>query len=129
VIKTNPRIVIAVITSLVDEIMLFILVLWVLPALGINVPLWLVIPLAVIFLASGTWTLLVVRKKPNLGFENQIGARGVAITDIEKKGLVKIGRENWTARTGGPKLERGSKIVVVEQNALILTVAPDKSES
>lgn len=123
--KTNPRIIIAVITSLIDEIVLLVLALWILPALGIKLPVWLVVSLAIIFIASGAWTLLVVRKKPNLGFENQIGVKAVAVTQINKKGLVRIGRQNWSARTEGPEILPGAKVVVVGQNSLILTVTPD----
>ena len=123
--KMNPRILVAIIASLIDEVALVVAVVWVLPRLGVEVPVWLVILLAILFLASGVWTLVVVKKRPNLGFENQIGVKALAVTRIRKKGLVRIGRENWAARTEGPEIEPGTNVVVVSQNALILTVVPD----
>jgi len=123
--KLNPRILVAIVASLIDEIVLVVAVVWILPSLGIAVPLWLVIILAILFLASGAWTLVVVRKRPNLGFENQLGVKALAVTRIGKKGLVRIGRENWAARTEGQEIEPGTRIVVVGQNALILMVLPD----
>jgi membrane protein implicated in regulation of membrane protease activity len=125
--RINPRLVIAVIASFLDEVLLVVAVLWVLPKLGVAVPLWLVVILAVVFLASGALTFVVVRKKPNLGFESQIGTKAIAVSKIGNKGLVRIGHENWAARTDGPAIEQGTPIVVVGQNALILLVVPDDS--
>jgi membrane-bound ClpP family serine protease len=125
--RINPRLIIAVITSLLDEVLLFVAVLWVLPRLGISVPIWLIIPLAVFFLASGALTFVVVRKRPNLGFENQIGVKGIAVTRIGKKGTMRIGHENWAARTEGPEIEQGKQVRVVGQAALILFVVSDDS--
>jgi membrane protein implicated in regulation of membrane protease activity len=127
--KLNPRIVVAIIAALLDELVLVVMVVWILPKFGITVPVWLVILLAVLFLFSGSWAFVVVKRKPSLGFENQIGVKGVTETVIgRKKGLVRIGRDNWAARTEGPDIEPGTRIVVTGQNALILNVMPDRSE-
>jgi membrane protein implicated in regulation of membrane protease activity len=127
--KINPRILIAIILSLFDEIILLVMVLWVLPGFGIKLPGWLVILLGIMFLASGALTFIVVKNRPNLGFENQIGVKAIAVTVIGKNnGLVRIGRDNWTVRTEGSEIPPGSKIVVTGQNALILTVARDESD-
>ncbi|APV45355.1 NfeD-like C-terminal, partner-binding [Dehalogenimonas formicexedens] len=124
--KLNPRIVVAIIASLLDELLLVVAVVWILPKFGITVPVWLVILLAVMFLFSGSWAFVVVKRKPNLGFENQIGLKGIAVTVIgKKKGLVRIGRQNWAARTDGRDIEPGIEVEVVGQNALILTVVPE----
>ena len=123
--KLNPRILVAIIASLIDEIVLVVMVVWVLPRLGVAVPVWLVILLAIMFLVAGAWTLVVVRKRPNLGFENQLGVKAEAVTRIGKKGLVRIGRENWAARTEEIEIEPGTQVVVVGQNALILSVVRD----
>ena len=123
--KLSPRTLVAIIASLIDEIVLVVMVVWVLPDLGIAVPIWLVILLAIMFLITGAWTLVVVRKRPNLGFENQLGVKAEAVTRIGKKGLIRIGRENWAARTEETEIEPGTQVVVVGQNALILSVVRD----
>jgi len=123
--RLNPRLAVAVAASLLDEILLVVAVLWILPLFGIHLPLWVVLILAVIFPATGALTFVIVRKKPNLGFENQIGVKGLALSRIGKKGTVRIGRENWAARTEGPVVEPGTPVVVIGQNALILSVVPD----
>lgn len=127
--RINPRIIIAIIASFLDELLLVVAVVWILPKFGISVPVWLVVLLAVLFLFSGAWAFVVVKRKPSLGFENQVGIKGIAGTIIgRKKGLVRIGRQNWSAQTGGPEIRPGCKVVVVSQNALILTVALDESD-
>ncbi|XUX00227.1 MAG: NfeD family protein [Dehalogenimonas sp.] len=121
--RINPRIIIAIIASFLDELLLVVAVVWILPKFGITMPVWLVVLLAVLFLFSGAWAFVVVKRIPSLGFENQVGVKGIAVSRIGKKqGMVRIGRDNWSARTEGFEIEPGCRVVVVSQNALILVV-------
>ncbi len=123
--KFNYRLAAVIWASLVDEAILLVLILWVLPLFGIKLPLVAIILLAGIFFGLGVLIYFFMSKKPTLGFESQIGVKGIAVTRIDRKGTVKIGRELWAVRSAGSTIDAGTSIVVVGQSFLILTVRPE----
>jgi membrane protein implicated in regulation of membrane protease activity len=120
--KFNFRLFALVLASLVDEAILFIIVLWLLPLVGIELPVWGIILLAAVFLGIGVAIYFLLSSKPTLGFENQIGMRGITETRIARKGTVRIGNELWSAATKGEAIEKDTPVVVISQKALFLIV-------
>jgi membrane-bound ClpP family serine protease len=123
--KINLRIILTILLSLVDDALVFAIVLIVLPRLGIAIPIWSIALLAVFFLANilmGFWGL---RKNPQQGFENMIGKSGVAVEPMGRKGTIRINGELWFAMTTGEdKIETGTEITVIDQSGLKLIVKP-----
>lgn len=107
--------------SLIDDIVIIVLAIWVMSLFGFKVP-WLVI--GILALVLGAWIFIGYRalaKNPTLGFENMVGKTGLAVEPIKRKGTVRIGHELWQA-AALDNIEQGIEIMVVKQSGLKLTV-------
>lgn len=67
------------------------------------------------------------RKKPTTGVEGMIGEHGVASTDIDNTGKVKVHGEIWSATSTEP-IKAGDSVVVKSVERMKLTVAPERDE-
>lgn len=117
-----------VVITILKEAALIVIVLWGLPQLGINVPLWGLIVLAI---ALATYSYISYRlckptivRKPTVAPETIIGSEGTVVTPLAPEGYVKIRGELWKALSTESKLEVGSEIVVVGVDRLRLLVTP-----
>lgn len=113
-------IVFAVVSLLDDAIILTLLILLV--SHFIEVPLWLIIPVGVVLVGWAVVSIVVIRKNPQLGFENMVGATGVTVGALSPKGTVRIGHELWAARADGEHIAAGIAVRVVGQSGLLLMV-------
>jgi membrane-bound ClpP family serine protease len=120
--RVNIKLILTIVASLADEVIILAIVILVLSQLGIEMPVWPIIVLALIFLMITLVAYRALRKNPQLGFESMIGQSGFAVEPIARKGTVRIHGELWFAMTNGEKIEAGAKIIVVEQTGLKLTV-------
>lgn len=120
----------SVIGTLIDELVLVAVVLWILPYFNINLPSWVLIAL-VIFLAAvdyfryrlGRMTFFL---PPRGHVEAMIGCEGVVTKPLDPVGYVKVQGVLWKAIYDKGTLEKGSAVVVVEVEGLKLHVAPKK---
>ena len=126
--RINIKLILTIIISLVDEAIIILVLFFVLSQFGIQMPIWLIITLALIFSVISFVIFRTLRKNPLLGFENMIGKSGMTISPLARKGTVKIGRELWHAETDGMNIEVGEEVTVVEQSGLKLTVIKKSSE-
>ena len=60
--------------------------------------------------------------KAKTGAEALIGAEGVAITDLDPNGEVRVLGEYWRAKTAKKTIKKGEKVVVVGKEGLVLIV-------
>ncbi len=126
------RLVFAIISSALEETALVIIVLWGLPQLDINIPLW---GLAIIMV---TWAAVSVhtfrkgtralKRDPLLGLPDMIGTRGRVVSSLAPEGLVRIRGELWVAKSAGDPVKTGRDIVVVEQERLKLVVNESRAK-
>ena len=120
----------AVVSSVFEQTALVIIVLWGLPRIGVQMPLWGSIVLLVFLMAAwGTWSVVIYRKgsqalrlKPVVGLSNMVGSRGEVVRSLTPEGLVKIRGELWVAEAESGEVNPGSEIVVVGQDRLKLVV-------
>ena len=128
--KINLKLIFTIIVSLADEAIILVIILLVLSQLGIEMPVWFIITLSLLFFLITLIVYRALRKNPQLGFENMIGHSGLAVSRIARKGTVKIRGELWQAVTNGENIEEGTEIVFIEQTGLKLTVnKKDQGES
>lgn len=126
-IVKNTRLIIAILTSLIDEALIIFVIIWGLPKLGIYLPLYITILIcvgfvfyAVIVYKAGTRALL---KHPVKGFTDLIGLEGkVAIPISKKAGTVLISGELWEARAETGEIEASARVTVIFQQGFILIV-------
>jgi membrane-bound ClpP family serine protease len=122
----NIRLTIAIVTSLIDEILIVVVILWVLPRFGIRIPWWglLLIVIAFVIYAVTTYILgsRILRKKPLAGLSDMLGMEGKAASQLSPDGFVKIGGELWDAKSQTGSIEAGARVVVVAQEGFKLIV-------
>jgi len=91
-----------------------------------QVSLWLIAVVAVILaLFFGLVVRAVVRAKRLAAPPGQValvGSSGVATSDLDPSGTVRVRQEEWTAVSIGGRIERGAEVRVVEVKGLKLVV-------
>ena len=124
--ERTPRLIFAIVTTVLQEAVIAAIVLWGLPEFDIY------IPLAVLVVIMVAWALNAVtffwigsralRRKPVSGLGSLIGDKGKVIRTLAPDGVVKIGDELWEARAAGGRIEPGEEVTVIEQDGLKLIV-------
>jgi len=116
----------ATITDLLEEAALVAVVLWLLPRLGINIPLW---GLILLMIALGAYSYMTYRlskkaldKKPIISPD--IGSKGRATTPLTPEGYVRISSERWKASSINSTIDTGGEVIVVGIEGMTLLVAP-----
>lgn len=128
----KPRLVIAIVSTIIEEVAIALAVLWGLPEIGINIPVWIVV---VIMIAWASYAVYTYRKGTValgvghiMGLPNMIGTRGKVITELNPEGMVKINGELWTARSTAGQIKPGIDIIVTDQKRLKLEVSEGISD-
>ena len=120
--KFNFRLLFMSVVSLLDDAIILALGIIILSRFGIHIPVWLIIFIALLFVGWILISYLVMRRNPQLGFENMIGASGITLNSLSPGGTIRIGHERWAAKVHGGNIETGVAVVVINQNGLLLTV-------
>jgi len=122
----SGRLIIAIVSTTLEEAALAVGVLWGLPKLGIHIPLWVLI---IVMLAWGTYTVTTyrmgsraLRKKPVNGLTAMVGSEGKVVSPLVPGGLVRIKGELWRAKSESGRIDTGEKVTVVGQDRLKLIV-------
>jgi membrane-bound serine protease (ClpP class) len=119
----------AIIGTVFEESLVFIVLYWILPVVGIVLPWWLI---AVILLASIGFSCFTyylgrsaLKKKIITGTEAIIGRTGRVISDINPEGYIRVRGEVWKA-TADEKLNIDDEVTVLSVKGFMLTVAGTK---
>lgn len=120
--RFNFRLLFVSAVSLLDDALILTIAIIILSRFGIHIPVWLIIFIAILFLGWTFISYLVMRRNPQLGFENMIGATGLTLDSLSPKGTIRIGHEQWAAKARGGNIGTGVAVVVISQNGLLLTV-------
>ncbi len=128
----NARLIIAIITSLIDEIVIIAIILWVLPLFGIHIPLWglALIVVALVIYAVGTFIIgsRILRKKPLAGLTDMVGTEGRTATSLSPRGFIRVEGELWEARAESGSIDSGVDVTVIAQDGLKLVVRERKKK-
>lgn len=129
----NIRLILAVISTLLEEIALVVIVLWGLPQLGIRLPLG---GLIALMAAWSAFSIFIYRmgsralnKKPINGLPAMVGCTGKVVSPLDREGLIKVRNELWVAKSLVGRIKTGEAVTVVGQDGLKLSVSrvnPDK---
>ena len=121
----TARLILAIISTLLEEAAIAVIVLLGLPRLEIYIPLPGLIAVMVLWLAYSVVTYRAgsraLRRKPVIDIP-VIGSKGKVVSPLTPEGLVRIKGELWVASSAGKKLDVGSEVIVVEQDGLKLVV-------
>jgi membrane protein implicated in regulation of membrane protease activity len=117
----------SIITTLLEEIALAAIVLWLLPVFGIVIPTW---GLALMMIAWGTYSYISYRlckkaldRKVTSPGEAMVGCLGKAKTCLDPNGIVQVSGELWKATTDSI-IESGEDVIVQGIEGLTLFVTP-----
>ena len=122
----SGRLVLAIISTLLEETALAVIVLLGLPHLGIRIPLAGLIALMVVWGAFSVTTYRMgsraLRKKPVVGLPDMVGSKGKVASPLTPEGLVRIKGELWVATSARKRINTGEEVTVVGQDGLKLVV-------
>jgi len=123
----TTRLILAILSSLLEEAALVAFVLWGLPQLGVEMPLAGLIALMAVL---GGYNVISYRigsraleMKPVSGLPDMVGTKGKAVSRPAPRGLVRIKGELWEATSSDGSIDVGNEIIVVGQDGLRLVVA------
>lgn len=121
------RLVLAIISTTLEEVVIVAIVLWGLPQINVNIPLW---GLIVVMVVWFTYSVTIfragsraLRRKQVIGLPNMPGSKGKVVSRLAPEGLVRIKGELWVAKSDSGEMELGEEIIVVEQDRLKLVVS------
>ena len=122
----NARLIVAIISTLLEETAMAVVVLFGLPQLDIEMPLAGLIILMVAWLAVSVVVYRIgsraLRQKPLDKLPDMVGSQCKVVSPLAPEGLISIKGELWIAKSAGAKTNLGDKVVVVEQDGLRLVV-------
>ena len=117
-------------TTLLEEAALVAVVLWLLPRVAINIPLW---GLIIMMIALGVYNYINYRlnkkalvKKPMISPD--IGSRGRTTTLISPKGYVRVNGELWQALSSST-IDAGEEIAIVGREGMTLLISPIEKDN
>lgn len=120
------RLIIAIITTALEEAAIAVVVLWLLPKIDVNLPLFVLIIIMVAWAGFAVFTYRLgsraLRRKPEGGLSDMLGMRGEVVKRLDPEGIIRIKGELWKAKSAGRKIETGEEVTVVGQRRLKLIV-------
>ena len=123
---TKGRLIIAIVTTFVDDILILLLLFYGLPYFGIHLPLILIIAIGLLWIVIAVFLYIkggrALQKKPLSGFTEMTGSHGKVILTINPEGMVKIKGELWSAKSDGEHIDKDEDIIVTGQDNLKLIV-------
>jgi membrane-bound ClpP family serine protease len=122
----SGRLILAVVSTILEETALAVIVLIGLPELGINLHVAVLVVLMVVWMAIAILNYQAgsraLKKSPVAGLGTMIGSRGKVVKPLQPEGLIKIGSEFWYAKSVDTGIENGSEVIVVGQDGKTLIV-------
>jgi membrane-bound ClpP family serine protease len=124
--EMSTRLILAILSSLLEEAALVAVVLWGLPQLGIHIPLAGLIALMAALAAYDVITYRVgsraLKIKPVAGLSDMVGSKGRVVSPLDPQGLVRIKGELWQSKSADRRIDTGEEVIVVRQDGLKLIV-------
>ena len=123
---TTARLIVAVVSTLIEEFAFYAVWRWLLPEFEIYLPLWVLVAVmvfwAVFAIGSFIFVTRVLRRRALVGLPTMVGMRGKVRSPISPEGQVMIKGELWTAKSIDGDMEAGEAVTVVGQDGLQLIV-------
>jgi membrane-bound serine protease (ClpP class) len=123
---TTTRLVLAVVSTSLEEAIIWALWRFLLPDAGVHLPVGALLGIMVAWGAFSIWlfifTTRALEKQPQVGLPSMIGAPGRVASRLSPSGQVRIRGELWNATSAEGDIEAGETIVVVGERGLKLVV-------
>ena len=123
---TRTRLIVAIISTILEEIAIVVIWRWGLPQMDIYLSEYVLIAVMVGWLAYSVFIFWFVtrslRRKLVIGLPTMVGSKGKAVSPLTPVGQVRIKGETWGAESIDRNIDTGEQIVVVEEDGLKLMV-------
>ena len=123
---TTARLIIADVSTLVEEFALYAIWRWLLPEFDIYVPMWVLVAVmiawAVFAVTNFIFATRVLRRQALVGLPTMVGMKGKARSLLNPEGQVMIKGERWGAKSIDGDVDVGEAVTVVGQDGLQLIV-------
>jgi membrane-bound ClpP family serine protease len=122
----TARLIIAIVTTALEEAAIAVIVLWLLPKVDVHLPIYALVLIMLAWAGFAVFTYQMgsraLRRKPEGGLSDMLGTRGEVVRSLDPEGMVRIRGELWKAKSAGRKIETGAIVTVVGQKGLKLIV-------
>ena len=122
----TARLIIAIVSTSLEEAALVVIWRWGLPQLGIQIPLAVLIGVMV---AWGAYAVIsfwfvtrTLRRAAIVGLPTMVGSKGKVVSPLAPEGQVKIKGELWGATSTEGNIEKDAEVTVVGEDGLKLIV-------
>lgn len=122
----NSRLILAILSTTLEETAMAIVVLIGLPEIGIHIP---VVVLVLLMIAWAVIAIVIYRSgsralqtKLTSGPEAMIGMKGEVVHPLDPEGFIKIGGELWRAMSPENNADIGEEVIIVKRKGMMLTV-------
>jgi len=116
----SGRLILAIISTMLEEAALVAVVLVGLPVLGIKIPIAGLIAIMVAWAAIAVISYRVgsraLERKPVAGLGTMVGSKGRVVKTLNPEGLIRIHAELWIAKSDGIDIAIGQDVAVVGQD-------------
>ena len=123
---TAARLVLAIVSTSLEEVAIVAIWRWLLPEFGIILPLSVLIGVMVAWAAFGTWlfifTTRTLKKQTVVGLPTMVGSKGKVASPLMPEGLVRIRGELWGATSDEGDIDENETVEVVGEDGLKLVV-------
>ncbi len=124
----NGRLILAIISTILEEAALAVIVLVGLPNLGINIPVFVLITMMVVWVVAAVMIYRAgsraLETKMVKGFEDMTGSCGRVVKELKPLGMVRINGELWQAQAQQGGIAEGEEIIVLARKGSRLVVQP-----
>jgi membrane-bound ClpP family serine protease len=125
------RLVLAIASTILEEVAIVAIVLWALPRINVHIPLWGMLLIMVTWASYSIFTFRMgtraLKREQLIGMHDMIGTKGVVITSLTPEGLVRIRGELWVAKSAGGEIKPGTEVTVTGQERLKIVVRESDS--
>ena len=123
---TTARLILAIVSTSVEEVAIVAIWRWLLPEFGIELSLSVLIGVMAAWAAFSVslfvFTTRTLKRQIVVGLPTMIGSKGKVASPLAPEGLVRIKGELWGATSGEGNVGTGEEIEVVEEDGLKLVV-------
>lgn len=123
---TTARLIVAVISTFLEEVAIYVIWRWLLPEWDIFLPFSVLVTVMIIWAVFAVvlfvFTTRTLKKQTVVGLPTMIGSRGKTTGKLSPDGMVRIRGELWGAVSDEGNIQKGENIEVVGEDGLKLVV-------
>ena len=129
---TTARLILAIVSTFLEEVALVVIWRWGLPHFGIHLSLSVLIGVMVAWAIYAVITFQIVsrtlKRKVIAGLPSMVGSKGKVVSPLAPEGMVAIKSELWSATSAEGDIDKGEEVMVEGQDGLKLVVRKSGAE-